>query len=170
MALSIGTAVMLLSTGPSWGSSHNDHSGDASPSPTGNGVDISAGQTAASDGSNNNGARPDPCTSTPVQQGYAGSQQVYFTNQNGFGYVEPDNSGFDSAGNYIPPGTAGMWYLLSCPGGQSLVFAPTGHPVDPAQVAQMLRSHLALPGPAIEMMPAVGHWQYVQVPSMLWVA
>jgi hypothetical protein len=49
------------------------------------------------------------------------------------------------------------------------MFIPQGQPVDPEQLLAQARQHLALPGPALQLSPSAGQWQYVQMATWAWV-
>ncbi len=130
------------------------------------GADIPGGQvsnntnTSSSSAASSTGA-PD-CVWTPDPSQSPGTQ----------------TGGYEASGNYIPAGVAGQWYLVSCNGqiGQAH-FVPQGPgpgppgppPPSPQQLMEQAKNHLVLPPPALQLSPAADGWQYVQMPTWLWV-
>jgi hypothetical protein len=138
----------------------------ASPSPTGNGVDVNVTVGTGSPGS---GSAPESngitCVATPL------------ATLNDPSIPDPGLSGgVTGTGQVIAPGTPGTWVLSECFNSTGALvsapqpmFIPQGQPVDPQQLLQEARRHLALPGPSLQLSPPVGQWQYVQMPTWAWV-
>ena len=79
-------------------------------------------------------------------------------------------------GVVIPPNTPGTWVYLQCfhadgtlAGHAGVTFFPQNKPVDPVQLMETAKNHLALLAPAVRLSPAADLWQYVQMPTWAWV-
>jgi hypothetical protein len=80
--------------------------------------------------------------------------------------------GYDSNENWIPSGTPGQWYLVSCNGqvAQSVFVPGGGRPVpSPQMLMTQAKAQLRLPAPDVQLSPSTTHWQYVQMPTWVWL-
>lgn len=146
---------------------------NASPSPDGNGVDLTAvtgsgGPLVRSPSPVRSRPRPSPvsCVDTPLAS--AGDPSI------------PDPAlagGVTSAGVVIAPGTPGRWVLFECtdssgsfvPGGFGVTFIPARSAPSAAGLAAVARRHVPLPAPNVVLSPPASGWQYVNIPTWAWV-
>lgn len=138
----------------------------------GTGIIVGAGSETSSLGSSGHGGESSGGASSSCQWVAQGSQGP--SNPGIGGYSDGPNGPTPVAGT-----VAGTWYLEVCPGAPGgLFFIPAGSPptavVSPRQLATEAVQSLQAPVPALQMSPPTltnpNAWQYVNIPTWVWVA
>ena len=160
--------VSGATTGRVWADPPSTDQGSVDP--TQNGALVTAVSGSDSPGGAAGGGAPATsggCTWTAIPSTDASGQTIGGTSL---------PSGPDGPGVPIAPGTPGTWYLGQCtssPNADFTLFVPAGQAIEalvsPQQLLQEAQRELVLPAPQIALSPPVGQWQYVNVPTWLWV-